>query len=382
MLPWVFLALIPFAILVKFPRVKKKPFRSLWAGTPILTLPNLAAAEKILGIKSSTFVSGSYYITEDFDYNLSRKFGPYFKLFASYPAFVWACWSFQRFHFFCDRGILPNTKPFNFNKAELIIYKLLKKEVLFYTYGADVRTRKKSIELGVYNCCMECQSVGKACVCDERLGIANTTFISRYANAIFSMGDMIEYTPGSRNNLFFWPIDLYSDNGQKYVPSYPDQNNEKPMRIVHASNHRHFKGTRFLISAVERLQARGVNVELKLVEKIPNDKALEIYRTADIVFDQCIIGFHGFLTIEAMAMGKPVMCYIRKPNEYLLHPEEMPIINCKAEEVESTIRACCSDRRLLYERGVAGRRYVEKYFTLEAFAERLKRIYIDLELKV
>ena len=118
------------------------------------------------------------------------------------------------------------------------------------------------------------------------------------------------------------------------------------------------------------------------MEKVPNDKALEIYRTADIVFDQCLIGFHGFLTIEAMAMGKAVMCYIRKPNEYLLHPEEMPVINCKADDVESTIRDWCSDRRRLYERGVAGRRYVEKYFTLEAFAERLKRAYNDLGLKV
>ena len=45
--------------------------RSLWAGTPILTLPVKAKAERLLGVKADTLVFQTYYITSDFRFDLS-----------------------------------------------------------------------------------------------------------------------------------------------------------------------------------------------------------------------------------------------------------------------------------------------------------------------
>jgi len=192
------------------------------------------------------------------------------------------------------------------------------------------------------------------------------------------MGDMIEYTPGSRNDLFFWPVDLNGENAHKYEPAYPKEDGEKPLRIVHASNHRTFKGTHFLIEAVENLKAEGVSIKLILVEKVPNEEALDIYRSADIVFDQCLIGFHGYFALEGMAMGKPVMCFIRKHQRYLLHPEECPIINTHVNTLKEDIRYFVDNRKELTDIGIKSRQYIEKYFTLETFAERLKKAYKEL----
>jgi hypothetical protein len=198
------------------------------------------------------------------------------------------------------------------------------------------------------------------------------------------MGDMQEYTPGSRNDLFFWPVDLDADGGTKYAPHYPPAaapnaptSPQNPLRIVHAPNHRHFKGTRFLIEAVEQLHREGLALELKLVERLPNDEALAIYRTADLVFDQGLIGFHGYFAIEAMALGKPVICFIRKPEAYLIDHENCPIINARPETLAGAIRQLALDRGRLRELGHAGRRYVEKYFSLQAFAGRLRVAYDD-----
>ena len=58
------------------------------------------------------------------------------------------------------------------------------------------------------------------------------------------MGDMTEYTPGSNNGLFFWPIDLRK---VQYVGTR--QENRGYVRIVHAPNHREYKGTDYLIEA-------------------------------------------------------------------------------------------------------------------------------------
>jgi hypothetical protein len=156
---------------------------------------------------------------------------------------------------------------------------------------------------------------------------------------------------------------------------------QKPLRIVHAPNHRHFKGTGFVIEAVEQLRREGLALELTLVERLSNDEALAIYRTADLVFDQCLIGFHGYFAIEAMALGKPVMCFIRKPSEYLIDHENCPIISAQPEGLADVIRQLATDRGRLHELGLSGRRYVEKYFTLQAFADRMRVAYADVGVR-
>jgi hypothetical protein len=379
MLVFVSCGLILLWLLQFFKISRQKPFRSLWAGTPILTLPVLAKGEKLLGIDSSTLGYQTYFLSDAFDYNLSRWCAePIVRLTLPYAVFLWACWSFQRFHFFCDTGLLPKFGNLGFRRYELKAYHILRKQVFFYTYGADVRTQLKTKALGDYHCCLECPEPEIACICNDASGEANISTIMRHATALFSMGDMIEYTPGSRNDLFFWPVDLEAEGGKKYAPCYPSQMSNSPARVLHAANHRHFKGTRYLLEEVDRLRAEGLQLELQLVEGVSNREALELYRAADIVFDQCLIGFHGYVAIEAMALGKPVIAYIRKPEKYLLDDEKCPIINCKPDQIGSVLRELIENRERLHELGVAGRRYVEEYFSVEAFAQRLRRAYGEL----
>ncbi len=356
---------------------KKAATRSLWMGAPIITMATNARAERLLGVRADSLVYETYYITDRFTYNLSHWMKvPMLRSLVPYAVLVWACARYQRFHFYCDRGILQPMRRFEFNPAELQLLHSLGKEVFFWTYGADVRTRERTVALGEPNCCTHCQAVGEACVCDERAAGRNLARIRRCAAGIFAMGDMIEYVPGSRNDLFFWPVDLGEHSGRKYAPQYPKPH-DGPMRIVHASNHRHYKGTDYLIRAVDELRREGCDVELVLVERVPNDKALEVYRTADVIFDQCLVGSFGFFAIEAMALGKPVMCFIRRPDAYLLDADECPIIRTEVSRLKRDILELSRRRDRLGEIGRKSRRYVEKHFTLEAFAGRLRAVCGD-----
>jgi hypothetical protein len=351
----------------------------LWTGTPIITMALKARAERLLGFRTRSLVTHSYYITDSFDIDLSQlRAMPLIGYLVPFAIFLWACLFMDRLHFYCDRGILPTPRRGALNRPEFLAYRLLRIQVFLWTYGSDVRTRKATLALGQPNCCTDCPQIGIACICDDKLHEGRFARLAKSALAVFSMGDMIEYTPGSRNDLYFWPLDLDADGGERYRPVYPVPGRPGPLRVVHAPNHPAFKGTRFLQHAVDELKREGLPIELIMVEKVPNRAALDIYRSADVIFDQCLIGFHGYFALEGMALGKPVMCFIRKPDLYLLDPERCPIINTHVSTLKDDLRRLTLAKDSLPEIGQRSRAYVERHFTVSAFAERLRRAYLDL----
>jgi hypothetical protein len=353
---------------------------SLWTGTPILTIPNKIKSERLLGFNSYSLVRSTSYLSHDFDFTLSkyakgnRIYYGVLILFSYISAAILA----KQIHAFFDAGILPSGKFRQFNTVELFTYKFLGIDLFVWAYGGDVRTQEATILLGSPNCCSNCTQVGNACICSTDLWKKNYKNIVSVAKAVFSMGDMIEYTNGSLNNLFYWPINLAKDNGRYYQPVFPSPDAERALRIVHSSNHRDLKGTAYLERAIDSLRSKNIDIELVVVENTPNSMALEIYKTADIIFDQCLIGFHGYFALEAMALGKPVMSFVRKPKEYLLHHKECPILNTHITTIESDLHGLVSRRDELAEIGRLGRGYIEKYYSIEAFSGRLGNSYREL----
>ncbi len=353
---------------------------SLWAGTPIITMASNARAECMLGVKARSLVFSTYYITDAFDYDLSRFTAfPFVGRLVPVLVLLWVAVAVDRVHFYCDRGILPSRGPFTLDVRELYVYRALGIDVFLWAYGADVRNQQTARAMGDPNPCTDCDDPGRYCLCDESTAAINMNTLARLSRAMFAgVGEMFGYTPGSIDDLFYWPLDLQAEGGEKYRPVYPVPSEDRPLRIVHASNHRMFKGTRFLIAAVEQLQAEQEPVELVLVERVSNERALEMYRSADVIFDQCLMGNYGYLALEGMALGKPVVCFVRDPARYLLKPDECPIINTSLATLTEDIRRLSRRRTELTEIGRRGRCYVETYFSLSAFAQRLAAAYARL----
>ncbi len=369
----VLFALVRISIALLRPLAAPGPrVRSLWVGDPVLVLATNARAERLNDVAADSLVFTTYFVTDAFDYDLSRWTRlPVLGKSVRYLALVWAAHRYQRFHFFYNRGLLPQLERGCFNPDELDLLFRLGKEIYFWAYGGDVRSQERTRSLGHWNCCSECPSPGSICVCEDDRADRNYQRVFSRATAVFSMGDMIHYTPGSQNELYYWPVPIDTAAGERYRPVFPDADAEAPLRIAHAPNQRRFKGTRFLEAAVESLAERGVEVVLEMVEGRPNDEVLELFRRADVVFDQCLIGFHGYTAHEAMALGKPVLCFLRHPELYLLAPTECPIVNVTPETLAGEIAALAADRPRLRRLGEAGRRYIEMYHTPKQFARRL-----------
>ena len=113
--------------------------------------------------------------------------------------------------------------------------------------------------------------------------------------------------------------------------------------VVHAPSNREKKGTRYVIEACEQLA-----VELDIVEGVPHDEARERYARADIVVDQLNAGWHGVFALESMALGKPVVTYL-KPDVVERSAEgygiRLPIVPATKETLVDALRRSSSSRR-------------------------------------
>jgi glycosyltransferase involved in cell wall biosynthesis len=351
-------------------RRRTKPW-IIWGPTPIINISTNAAADRLYGYQSDTLVYRPYFITADFTYNLERWWRyPPLALVIPWAVFLWAVLRYDIFHLYFDGGFLNRTLG---KRLELPLLKLLGKKIIVSAYGADVRVERTTRALGPYNCCMDCTQRLVACICDDNLARRNLAHVQRYADSTLSMGDMTEYTPGSRNDLFYWAIDL------KKWPFVGVSLSSSPVKVLHAPNHPQFKGTRYLEACIKQLQDEGYPVQLIQVTELGNEEAKEVYKQADIMADQFLIGWYGNFAVEAMALGKPVVAYIRKPEVYLPQGVECPIVNANPGTLRQALVTLIENPTLRYELGVKGRQYVEQVFSLERVGARMDRLYRQLE---
>jgi glycosyltransferase involved in cell wall biosynthesis len=153
-----------------------------------------------------------------------------------------------------------------------------------------------------------------------------------------------------------------------------------PVRVLHTPNHRGFKGTEFLVAAVERLQAEGLLIELVLLEGVPNDEVRRRMADADILAEQFVFTGYALSGIEGMASGLPVMANLDHRAYTQLHRryaflDECPVVSTTPETLAGDLRRLATDPELREALGRAGRAYVEKYHGYGAAQFLFESIY-------
>jgi glycosyltransferase involved in cell wall biosynthesis len=161
---------------------------------------------------------------------------------------------------------------------------------------------------------------------------------------------------------------------REYVP-VPSEDRRRPV-VLHAPSSRRRKGTEHVVAACEEL-----GVELDIVEGLRHDEAHRRYERADIVVDQLNAGWYGIFALEAMALGKPVLSYLRPEAVHETQSEmgvEVPIVPVTKDTLRERIAelaASVEERRRI---GAVSRAYVEQVHDADRGADRLIAIYRSL----
>jgi glycosyltransferase involved in cell wall biosynthesis len=142
--------------------------------------------------------------------------------------------------------------------------------------------------------------------------------------------------------------------------------------IVHAPNHRGFKGTEFVIDAVETLRAEGLKVRLVLLEKVKNSEVRRVLlEEADVLVEQLVFLGHGLNGVEGMASGVATISNLDDGAYMLLfrrwaYFEECPIVSASPETIYQVLRCLVTEPELRAAVGAASRAYAEKYHGVDS----------------
>ena len=161
----------------------------------------------------------------------------------------------------------------------------------------------------------------------------------------------------------------------EHEPQFPPAEKKRPL-VIHSPTAPVAKGTEYVINAVEKLK-KNYEFDFRLVQNMARSEALKIMRDCDVFIDQLILGAHGVATVEAMAFGKPVLCYI---NEKIgeNYPSDLPIINANPETITEKLEVLLKSPALRNETGKKSRAYAEKYHDERNIARDLVGIYREV----
>lgn len=161
-------------------------------------------------------------------------------------------------------------------------------------------------------------------------------------------------------------------NLSEYEPRYPNKNNPMPL-IVHSPTAKITKGTGAVLTAIDKL-SKSLNFNFRLISGIPRHEALQLVQKADIFLDQFVLGDRGLAALEAMAYGKPVICYI-KPSLVKAYPSECPIINATQEQLTDVLASLIQKPNQRHEIGRQSRAFMENYHDADKVVSQLISVY-------
>jgi glycosyltransferase involved in cell wall biosynthesis len=266
------------------------------------------------------------------DWSLDRHGGLPQRLTQQFAAFAKLAPRTDVFHFYFGLTLIPKSVQFP-------LLRLLRKKSVFHYLGSDIRGKTP----------------------------AQLAFGKRADAEIIGSYDAIRWVPEA--HVIPPGLDL-----TPFTP-VPPSDSPRPL-VVHAPSNRERKGTRYVIEACAELP-----VELDIVEDVPHDEARERYARADIVVDQLNAGWHGVFALESMALGKPVVTYL-KPDVVERSAQgygiRLPIVPATKETLVDALRPLVEQPALRREIGAGSRAYVERVHDIDRIADRLLDLYRSL----
>jgi len=367
---------VPIIIVSFLSRFLGRPIDIGLGPEPLINNVYHKKALELVGYSAQTFVNQVYFITDDFDIRADLVLKRPFRLLRNYYLFILSIIEYKCLYIYFNGGPLGFTHILW--RIEPFVYKLANIKIVVMPYGGDIDEMSRAKNLLFKNAMSRDYPTHRF----RRKRIETQIDMwTKHADHIIGGCDWVDY-------LYHWDtlmlahfsIDTDSWKPAGKIDDRLELDKKNQFRILHAPNHRYIKGTKHFIDAVHSLNEEGFSIELVILEKVPNHEIKKIISSVNLVADQLIVGWYAMFALEAMAMEKPVLCYIREDLEKfyissgLISDNELPIIKCSPLTVKETIKNMVLNRGKLAEIGKRSREYVVKYHSIESVGKIFRDI--------
>lgn len=325
-------------------------------------------------------VHGNDWLIHGTDYDLEYKTVPRVVI-SAYRALKIAK-NYDVIHFHSLMSLLPMCVfrlPF-LDRMHLKWLKKTGKKIVVSHWGCHDGIRPSVYSKFGNNPCSECNAYGGMCTdkhvtkkCSPQVEFADV--IINHEPSFEDFNAKAVYVPAAIDTEFWSP--------DEEVPErYRIPKSDGTVYLLHAFANserrggveRNIKGTPYIVAAVKRLKSEGHKVELLHYDKVPNEEFKYLQLQADVVVDQLFLGWYGSFARECMALGKPVIGYIRgawRRNQ--LH--DIPVMQAEPETIYDVLKKVVTDKELREELGSKSRRYAEEVLSMNRVAEQLTGLY-------
>ena len=249
--------------------------------------------------------------------------------------------SFDVFQFYFGQSLLGP------NLLDVRWLDRLGKKIFFYFCGCDIRDEKKTVMTYPISACAVCPKH-----CSRNRSLAQATAATYGRVNFVSTPDLLEFV--DRAVLLPQAVDF--DIVERVLAEPEPPRRDDRFVVAHAPTDRVIKGTQYLVDAVASLQRRGLNMQLMLLEGLPQEEALRRARRADVAVDQLLVGAYGTFAAEMMALGVPTLVYLRE-DLLPLYPQRPPLLNASPLTIEDLLAELYADRDRLRSLASEARAY-------------------------
>lgn len=359
-------------------RIKKglKP-RVLFGLSPIINIKYWSNALKKSGYESKTVIWELPAINtkEDYDKILLRNQSGFWKLLLTqYLSYL------ESLNFFCNFDILQTAYKYSLLdltpvwRLEGLLHFLYGTKSILHPYGSDAYVYRYITYPPLRHVL---NASFKKLILQEKKISKRIRYWERWADFL-TTGVMFDGF--SRWDALPQSLLLFERKEEVLPLKHYSDGKNSPIKIVHSPNFRGFKGSEFIIAAIDSLKEEGLNIEFTLIEGKKNWEVLEMLKTADILVEQIICPGYGLNAVEGLSHDCVVISNTAK-NDYLQvmsifsFLQECPIVEATPITVKETLRKLITDPTLRKNIASKGSEYVKNHHSVKSYSDFNEAIF-------
>jgi len=194
---------------------------------------------------------------------------------------------------------------------------------------------------------------------------------------LVSTPDLLQLLPEAT-----WQPNLVPIDEPLLKPLWGRYHDPDMLKVCHSPTRKDLKNTDELLAAVAEINRKHEQIELELVENLPNDVCLARKRRCHVLFDH-MQGYYGISSLEGLSQGVAVIAGLdewnRRHVSEFAETETLPWLTATDQEsLTSLLKELVHDRERCEQAGNNGREFMENHWSDKRVAEHLARFYESL----